>query len=67
MQDPSPLLVGGQVDEGRATSNSKRAESEDRARAEFIEAWKTMYRRKGLDPDIYRIDWDAVFEDERGE
>ena len=42
-------------------------ESEDRERAEFIEAWKAMSRRKGLDPDTYHVDWDALFEDGRGE
>lgn len=68
MQDTNPLLVGGQADEGKSDAEIERdQESEDRERAEFIEAWKAMYRRKGLDPDAYHVDWDAVFEDERGE
>jgi len=68
MQDPSPLLVGGQVDVDKTDEElEQERDTEDRARAEFIEAWKAMYRRKGLDPNNYHIDWDAVFEDERGE
>ncbi|HEY7342666.1 MAG TPA: hypothetical protein VH591_17455 [Ktedonobacterales bacterium] len=68
MQDSNPLLVGEQADEGKSTAEIERErESEEQERAEFIEAWKTMYRRKGLDPETYHIDWDAVFEDERGE
>jgi hypothetical protein len=68
MQDTNPLLIGGQMDESKSDDEIERErESEDRERAEFVEAWKAMYRRKGLDPDTYHIDWDAVFEDERGE
>jgi hypothetical protein len=68
MQDINHLLVGGQADEGKSDDEIERErESEERERAEFIEAWKAMYRRKGLDPDTYHIDWDAIFEEERGE
>ncbi len=68
MQDTNPLLVGGQMDESKSDDEIERErESEDRERAEFIEAWRAMYRRKGLDPDTYHVDWDALFEDGRGE
>ncbi len=68
MHDPNPLLVGGQADEGKTEEEAQRdQDAEERERAAFIEAWKAMYRHKGIDPDTYHIDWDAVFEDERGE
>lgn len=68
MRDPNPLLVGGQADEGKTEEEAQREQdAEERERADYIEAWKEMYRRKGIDPDTYHIDWDAVFEDERGE
>lgn len=68
IQDPRPLLVGGQANKDRSDDELEHEqESEDRAHAEFIEAWKTMYRRKGIDLDTYHIDGDALIEDERGE
>ncbi len=68
MRDPNYLLVGGQADEDKSDDESNASKiSEDRERAEFIEAWKTMYRRKGLGPNNYHIDWGTVFEDERVE
>ena len=68
MRDPHTILVGGQADEGKTDEELERVhEEEDRERQEFIDAWKAMYRRNGIDPETYRIDWDAVFEGERGE
>ena len=68
MRDPHAMLVGGQADEGKTDEElAREQEEEDRERQAFIDAWKAMYRRKGIDPDTYRIDWDAVFDGERGE
>jgi hypothetical protein len=68
MRDLTTILVGRQGEEGMTDEEVARAqEAEDHGRQELIDAWKAMYRRKGLDPDTYRIDWDAVFEGERGE
>jgi hypothetical protein len=68
MRDPNTLLVGGQADEDKSAEELERQqEAEERERQEFLDAWKAMYRRKGVDPDTYCIDWDAVFEGERGE
>ena len=68
MRDTRDLMVEGNPYEGKTAEEVARAqEEEDRERQEFIESWKAMYRRKGIDPDTYRIDWDAVFEGERGE
>jgi DNA/RNA-binding domain of Phe-tRNA-synthetase-like protein len=68
MRDAKNALVGGQADEGKTGEElAREQEEEDRERQAFIDAWKAMYRRKGIDPDTYRIDWDAVFEGERGE
>ncbi|HLJ80279.1 MAG TPA: hypothetical protein VKT52_02260 [Ktedonobacterales bacterium] len=68
MHDTKNVLVGGQVDEGKTGEElAREQEEEERARQAFIDAWKAMYRRKGIDPDTYRIDWSAVFEGERGE
>lgn len=63
VRDAHHILVGGQADEGATDEELKREqEAEDREREAFIGAWKAMYRRKGVDPDTYRINWDAVFE-----
>lgn len=68
MRDPNSLVVGGQPDEGKTEEELEHArDAEERERAELIEAWKAMYRRKGLDPNTYYIDWDAIFAGERGE
>ena len=68
MSDPNALLVGGQADEGKTEEELEHArEEEERERQEFLDAWKAMYRREGIDSNTYRIDWDAVFEGERGE
>lgn len=68
MRDHTTILVGGQDDEGMTDEEvAREQEVEDQERQEFIDAWKAMYRRKGLDPDTFRIDWDAVFEGECGE
>lgn len=68
MRDDAAILVGGQADEGKTDDEvAREQEADDQERQEFIDAWKAMYRRKGLDPDTYRIDWDAMFEGERGE
>lgn len=68
MRDNRRLVAGGQIDEGKTEEELERAYAEeDREHQEFIDAWKAMYRRQGIDPDTYRIDWDAVFEGERGE
>lgn len=68
MRDANDILVGGQPDAGVTDDERAREQEEDdRERQTLIDAWKAMYRRKGIDPDTYRIDWDAVFEGERGE
>lgn len=67
MRDTRDLMVEGNPYEGKTAEEVARVqEEEDRERQEFIDAWKAMYRRKGIDPDTYRIVWDAVFEGERG-
>ncbi|HLY30780.1 MAG TPA: hypothetical protein VKQ36_07110 [Ktedonobacterales bacterium] len=68
MRDKRDLMVEGNPDEGKTAEEvAQDQEEEDRERQASINAWKAMYRRKGIDPDIYRIDWEAVFEGERGE
>ena len=68
MRDPNAMLIGGHANEGKSAEELERQqEAEERERQEFIDAWKEMYRRKGIDPDTYQINWDAVFEGERGE
>ncbi len=66
MQNPSPLLVGGQVDVDKTDEElEQEQDTEDRARAEFIEAWKSMYRRK-VDPRTITLTG-TLCEDEPGE
>jgi hypothetical protein len=68
VRDPNTLVVGGQPDEGKTDEELEDAQdSEERERRELIEAWEAMYRRKGIDPTSYHIDWDAIFAGERGE
>jgi len=62
MRDDRRLVAGGQIAEGKTEEELERDYAEeDRERQAFIDAWKAMYRRKGIDPDTYCIDWNTVF------
>jgi len=55
----------GGLQEGLSASEREELERErdeaEREREALIEAWKERYRQQGKDPEVARLDWDAVF------